>query len=145
MTRLAGPEDTAEVTRLVSALLVELGGAALDPKRAAKTWARLCADPALGFAVLGGSGPRSDSVCTVSFAHALRANGRYAIVQEMYVTPDLRSTGLGRETLALALRTARERGCPFVELGTPFQGERQIAFYQRSGFVNIGARLRCPL
>ncbi len=129
----------------MNALLVELGGAPLDPARAAETYARLCAEPDLGFAVLGAAGPRSDSVCTVSFAHALRANGRYAIVQEMYVTPELRSTGVGRETLALALATARERRCAFVELGTPFQGERQIAFYARSGFVNIGARLRCPL
>lgn len=143
--RIAEANDASEVTRLVSALMVELGGKPLDPDTAARTWARTCAEPDPGFAVPGASGGKSHSVCTVSFAHALRSGGRYAIIQEMYVTPELRSTGVGRETLELALRTARQRGCAFVELGTPFQGGRQIAFYARSGFVNIGARLRCPL
>jgi ribosomal protein S18 acetylase RimI-like enzyme len=143
--RLAGEKDGREVTRLVSALMVELGGRPLDPESAAKTWSHLCSEPELGFAVLGESAGQSHSVCTVSFAHAMRSTGRYAIVQEMYVTPALRSSGVGRQVLELALRAARERGCAFVELATPLEGERQIAFYRRSGFAVIGERLRRPL
>jgi GNAT superfamily N-acetyltransferase len=85
------------------------------------------------------------AVCTVSYAHALRSGGRYAIVQEMYVTPALRSSGVGRLVLELALATAKQAGCPFVELGTPPAGARQIAFYRRSGFAPVGERLRCAL
>ena len=143
--RLATGSDANEVVRLVSALLVELGGKALEPVRAAAVYGELFARPELGFVALAESDRQACAVCTVSFVHALRSAGRYAIVQEMYVSPELRSTGVGREVLALALAHARASGCPFVELGTPQQGARQIAFYRRSGFVSIGERLRCAL
>jgi GNAT superfamily N-acetyltransferase len=143
--RLADQNDAPEVLRLVSGLLLELGGKALEPRVATPVYQQLLREPGLGFAVLGESQTRAVAVCTVSLVHALRSGGRYAIVQEMYVEPELRGSGIGRDVLALALTRARELGCPFVELGTPFQGERQIAFYRRSGFVNIGARLRCAL
>ncbi len=83
--RLVQGSDTAEVVRLVSALLVELGGAALEPTRARSVYDELIARPELGFAILAESNGAGVAVCTVSFAHALRSAGRYAIVQEMYV------------------------------------------------------------
>lgn len=143
--RLAAPADSAEVVRLVSALLVELGGSALEPARAREVYAELVASHDLGFVALAESEGTVTAVCTVSWAHALRSQGRYAIVQEMYVAPELRSSGVGRRVLELALAVARERGCPFVELGTPAAGARQIAFYRGSGFVPVGERLRCRL
>lgn len=73
---------------------------------------------------------------------ALRSVGHYAIIQEMYVDPSARSSGVGMEVLRFALDHAVARGCAMVELGTPFHGERQIQFYQRAGFTNVGARLR---
>jgi GNAT superfamily N-acetyltransferase len=105
----------------------------------------MLARPELGFVFLAESGGTPAAVCTVSLVHALRAAGRYAIVQEMYVAPDLRSTGLGAQLLARALDHARSLGCSFAELGTPLGGERQIAFYRRSGFFPVGERLRCLL
>src|SRR5262245_38454650 len=110
--RLARASDAKEVVRLVSALLVELGGRALDPERAAAVYGELCARPELGFVALGERDGAACAVCTVSLVHALRSAGRYAIVQEMYVAPELRSTGIGRDVLALALARARELGCP---------------------------------
>ena len=74
------------------------------------------------------------AVCTVSFVDALRTAGRYAIIQEMYVDPGVRSSGVGIEVLWFALDHAISRGCAMVELGTPFHGDRQIQFYQRAGF-----------
>ena len=82
------------------------------------------------------------AVCTVSFVDALRSVGRYGIIQEMYVEPDRRSGGAGMAVLQFALEHAVARGCRMVELGTPYHGERQIRFYQRSGFTEVGARLR---
>ena len=143
--RLAERSDAAHVVRLVSALLVELGGQALEPTRAAAVYGELIARPELGFALLGESEDSASAVCTVSFAHALRSSGRYAIVQEMYVTPALRSAGLGRLVIDEAARRAREAGCPFVELGTPLAGTRQVEFYRRAGFHSVGERLRRAL
>ena len=143
--RLARSSDAAEVIRLVSGLLLELGGKALDPRSVAPEYDALLARPELGFVVLGESEGAARAVCTVSWVHALRSAGRYAIVQEMYVEPALRSSGIGRQVLDEATAIARAGGAPFIEFGTPFDGKRQIEFYRRSGFVSVGERLRRPL
>ncbi len=143
--RLAERRDVDEVLRLVSALLVELGGKALDPSTAGSVYQELVSTPELGFAVLGEDAGAARAVCTVSWVHALRAGGRYAIVQEMYVEPALRSSGIGKRVLEKVAAIVRERGALFIELGTPYDGKRQIGFYRRSGFVSVGERLRMVL
>jgi GNAT superfamily N-acetyltransferase len=143
--RLGERDDAGEVVRLVSALLVELGGRPLDPARAGAVYAEILARPELGFVFLAEEGGAGSAVCTVSLVHALRSAGWYGIVQEMYVAPERRSTGLGARLLHEALGHARKHGCAFVELGTPLGGERQVAFYRRCGFVPVGERLRCAL
>jgi ribosomal protein S18 acetylase RimI-like enzyme len=92
--------------------------------------------------MLTGPADSPDAVCTVSFVHAMRSLGRYAIIQEMYVVPERRSSGIGKELLEAALAAAIERGAAFVELGTPLHGTRQVQFYERSGFTSVGERLR---
>jgi GNAT superfamily N-acetyltransferase len=85
------------------------------------------------------------AVCTVSFLSSLRTHGRYAIVQEMYIEPEVRSTGIGTSVLRFALDHAVAAGCRLVELGTTVPGQRQIQFYERAGFRQVGARLRWTL
>ena len=144
--RLATPSDRDETLRLVSALLSELGGT--PPPAAAMTpvFDDLVSGGAAGFIVLGELAGDNDTcpvaVCTVSCLQALRTTGRYAIIQEMFVDPPYRSSGTGMQVLQYALAHAAAHGCRTVELGTPAQGERQIAFYRRAGFTEVGARLR---
>ena len=143
--RLAERADSGEVQRLVSALLIELGGKALEPRTAAAVYDELISRPELGFAVLGVHEGAARAVCTVSWVHALRSGGPYAIVQEMYVEPALRSSGIGKQVLEHAAALVRARGAPFLELGTPYDGKRQVEFYRRYGFVSVGERLRLAL
>lgn len=139
--RLATANDRDAALRLVVSLLLELGGTPpaddLGP-----VFDYLVAGDDAGFVVVGENGNRPVAVCTVSFVQALRAAGRYAIIQEMYVEPDARSSGVGMAVLRFALEQAVAGGCRLVELGTPFAGDRQIAFYRRAGFTEVGARLR---
>ena len=108
----------------------------------APAYARFADDGPSGFVALAEDGDQFTAVCTVSFVDALRSVGRYAIIQEMYVVPGVRSSGVGLELLQFALDHAISRGCAMVELGTPYHGDRQIRFYQRAGFTEVGARLR---
>ena len=73
---------------------------------------------------------------------ALRTGGRYAIVQEMYVDRSMRGSGIGAEVMRFVLGHASAVGCEVVELGTPVDGERAVAFYEGLGFRSVGARLR---
>ena len=160
--RLATPSDRNETLRLVSALLSELGGTPPPTEAMAPVFDNLVSGSDTGFIVLGeitgevdeaaearaasdldgGSEVRPIAVCTVSYLQALRTQGRYAIIQEMFVDPPHRSGGAGMQVLQYALAQAAAQGCRAVELGTPARGERQIAFYRRAGFTQVGARLR---
>lgn len=139
--RLATAKDRDAALRLVVSLLLELGGTP-PTDGLAPVFEELATGGDAGFIVIGEDGSRATAVCTVSFVPALRTAGRYAIIQEMYVEPDARSSGVGMAVLRFALEQAAARGCRVVELGTPFAGERQIAFYRRAGFAEVGARLR---
>ena len=140
--RLATALDRDDAIDLVRRLLAELGGTPAAAEAMAPVFSWFADDGPAGFVVLGEDDGRFVAVCTVSFVEALRSAGRYAIIQEMYVDPGARSSGVGMEVLRFALDHAIARGCAMVELGTPYHGERQIQFYQRAGFTNVGARLR---
>ena len=140
--RLATSADREVAIDLARRLLTELGGTPAPAEAMAPVFKSFADDGPAGFVVLGENGGQFVAVCTVSFVDALRTAGRYAIIQEMYVDPGVRSSGVGMEVLRFALDHAISRGCAMVELGTPFHGDRQIQFYQRAGFTNVGARLR---
>ena len=140
--RLATAQDRDAAIDLVRRLLTELGGTPAPAEAMAPVFGQFADDGPSGFVVLGEHEDRFVAVCTVSYVDALRSVGRYAIIQEMYVDPSVRSAGVGMGVLRFALDHAVARGCAMVELGTPFHGERQIQFYRRAGFTDVGARLR---
>ena len=140
--RLATTQDRDAAIGLVRRLLTELGGTPAPAAAMAPVYERFADDGPSGFVVLAVDGGQFTAVCTVSFVDALRSVGRYAIIQEMYVDPSVRSAGVGMKVLQFALDHAVSRGCAMVELGTPYHGDRQIQFYQRAGFAPVGARLR---
>ena len=140
--RLATSEDRDEALRLVRSLLVELGGNPAPADELHGVFDDLVSGRGAGFVVIAEEDGAARAVCTASFAKALRAAGRYFILQEMYVEPEFRSLGVGRAVIDFALAHAVTSGCQVVELGTPRSGDRQIEFYQRAGFAKVGARLR---
>lgn len=139
---VASGDDRKAVVELVGKLLAELGGTLPPPEDMALVFDEFTDGEDKGFVVLAESGGRGIAVCTVSFVQAMRTRGRYAIIQEMFVEQEWRSTGVGMEVLNVALKHAVARGCQTVELGAPYHGDRQIQFYKRAGFTEVGARLR---
>ncbi len=140
--KIATRADRDAVLDPVGNLLTEMGGTPPPVEVIGPVFDRFAVEPDEGFVVLGESDGRAIAVCTVSLLEAMRTRGRYAIVQEMVVEPEWRSTGVGMEVLKFALDYTTANGCQTVELGTPYRGERQTEFYQRAGFSEVGARLR---
>ncbi len=139
--RLATNEDRDEVLTLVRGLLFELGG---NPASAQALYGvfRSLVSGGGGFIVLAEVDGVPRAVCTASYTTALRTAGRYCILQEMFVESESRGSGVGQAVIEFALEHAADNGCEVVELGTPRRGSRQIEFYERSGFENVGARMR---
>lgn len=140
--KLANGLDCDEVIRLVNILLKELGFIQVDYNLARNVYQELAKDSDVGFVILAKEKDALHGICTVSIAHAMRTGGSYAIVQEMYVSPELRRRKLGEKLLSEALAHAKARGCSAVEVGTPPEGVLQSRFYKHLGFTRIGDRLR---
>ncbi len=141
--RLADLSESSDVATLVDRLIKELGGEGLPLDEASKACHRLISEPDSGAVVVGtdGSGKIS-AICCMSYQLATRTLGRYAIVQEMYVSPAFRSRGVGGDLFSYAQDVAAEAGCSVVELGTPPAGELQERFYESQGFSAVGLRMR---
>jgi GNAT superfamily N-acetyltransferase len=146
---IAGPDDAAIVCRLVDRLLRELGEegeetGALEVARLRGGWSAL--PPGAHTALLArlGSGGEAIGVATLSECFALYAGGLYGILNEMYVTPEQRSSGVGRLLIEAVKETARARGWRRVDVTAPeaLRFERTRRFYEREGFRFTGPKLK---
>ena len=140
--RLATKDDRDTALGLVRGLLIELGGNPAPATELFDVYDDLVSGGDAGFIVLAEEDGVAKAVCTASFQVAVRTVGRYCILQEMFVEPHARSSGVGKAVIDFALEHAVASGCEVVELGTPRVGERQIEFYERAGFESVGARMR---
>ena len=149
----AGPDEAAVVCSLVDRLLSELGEegeecGALDVARLRAGWSRLA--PGTHRALLawrgggGAAGREAIGVATLSECFALYAGGLYGVLNEMYVTPEHRSSGVGAALLDAVKETARARGWKRVDVTAPeaLRWERTRRFYEREGFRFTGPKLK---
>jgi ribosomal protein S18 acetylase RimI-like enzyme len=60
-----------------------------------------------------------------------------ALLEELYVRPQLRSQGIGGEVLQRALASARERGVTTFEINVDEGDVDAQRFYRRHGFTDI--------
>ena len=59
-----------------------------------------------------------------------------AYLQELYVAPERRGEGLGRELLEAAMELARASGATHIDLGTSEGDVAARGLYESSGFTN---------
>lgn len=81
---------------------------------------------------------------TLSEAFALYANGNYGIINEMFVVPEYRSTGVGAALLKAAIRIGRDRCWTRIDVTAP-EGEQWVRskhFYEKNGFTFAGPKLK---
>ena len=92
--------------------------------------------------LLARDGERVAGFIALSECRALYAEGRFGIIPELYVCPEHRSHGVGRELMAEAKRVACSKGWTRLEVTTPPlpQFDRTLSFYERQGFSRSGGR-----
>ncbi len=75
---------------------------------------------------------------------AIYAGGIFGEISELYVSPELRSQGIAGTLIERAVTLGSTRGWKRLEVGAPNQPnwKRTFDFYVRSGFEEVGPRLR---
>ncbi|WP_321845891.1 GNAT family N-acetyltransferase [Paraburkholderia bannensis] len=136
--------DAAAVAELVAALLTELGGVPGDLKSVAED-VLTRGDRVACFLAFDDHMPVG--VILLSEGYAMFARGAFGQITELYVRPELRSSGIAARLLEQAVKHGRERGWRRIDVGAPAQPQwsRTVAFYIANGFVDVGPRLKLAL
>jgi GNAT superfamily N-acetyltransferase len=133
MVRLAESRDAAVVAALLHDFNTEFDTPTPGVEVLAPRLETLLAGSAT-IALLAGDPP--SGVALVTLRPNVWFDGPVALLDELYVRPDLRGRGAGTALLARACAAVRERGAQLFEVNVdePDTGARR--FYERHGFVN---------
>ncbi|MCJ8311909.1 MAG: GNAT family N-acetyltransferase [Saccharospirillaceae bacterium] len=93
-------------------------------------------------AILGFEGNTAICVVTLAQTHALYAGGKVGLIQEFYVSPEHRSTGVGSKLVEQVRKHGLQQNWACIELCTPPLPEfkRALEFYQKNGLKPVGGR-----
>jgi ribosomal protein S18 acetylase RimI-like enzyme len=131
--RRAGPEDAAEVARLLHDFNREFGEPTPPVDVLAERALRMISEEEI-HVLLAGDGP--DGIAQLSFRTSIWSGEPDAYLQELYVVPARRGEGLGRALLDAAMELARERGATHIDLGTSEDDTAARGLYESTGFTN---------
>jgi GNAT superfamily N-acetyltransferase len=132
--RLAEVGDAAEVARLLHDFNTEFNtpspgadvlGARLRPLLAGRGT----------FAILAGS--PSVAVALVTLRTNVWYDGTVALLDELYVVPELRGHGIGTTVVELLVAQCRERGVDLIEINVDQGDVDAQRFYERHGFSGV--------
>lgn len=131
--RRAGPEDAAEIARLLHGFNTEFEEPTPDVATLTERSRRLL-DEGEMTVLLAGSGP--DGLSLLRFRPSLWLDGLEAHLAELYVVPALRGRGIGRALLEATIAIARETGAGGIDLNTGETDTAARALYESMGFTN---------
>ena len=82
------------------------------------------------------------AVATFTETYALYAGGKVGIIQEFFVSPKFKSTGVGSKLIGAVRDYGLKRGWSCMELCTPPlpEFERTLQFYKGNGLIPVGGR-----
>jgi GNAT superfamily N-acetyltransferase len=143
--------ESAEIAfEMVQKLLAELGEegdelGTLDAAKVLDAWTR--SQHAVHVFIARDSGGPPVGIMTIVESFAIYANGNYGIINEMYVVPSQRSSGVGRRLIQAVKEFGIERKWTRVDVTALESGRwaRTRAFYEREGFRFAGPKLKLLL
>lgn len=86
-------------------------------------------------ALVARRGDEAVGLCLYTYAFSGWRGRPGLFVEDLYVEPSERGTGLGRALLAAALRREADKDCTFVKLHVDRDNEGALGFYRRLGFA----------
>lgn len=77
-------------------------------------------------------------------SYAIYANGKFAVLNELYVKPQFRSQRLGEKLMQYAYELKEIKGWSRIEVSTPEESKwkRTLNFYLKEGFMQTGVKMK---
>jgi ribosomal protein S18 acetylase RimI-like enzyme len=136
----AGERDLAALLPLVDAFQRESGYASGDAALHASV-AELLRDKRDGCVLIARAGERPLGYAALCIGFSIEFRGRDAFVDELYVVPDARGSGLGRTLLRALEAEARAAGVRALHLEVEQHNAAARRLYEQEGFVALGREL----
>jgi GNAT superfamily N-acetyltransferase len=147
--RAASRGDAPAIAAAVAELLRELG--ATPPAAAALegTTRAMLDDSRAGALLVAEVDGVLVGVLAATWQTAIHIPGRYALIQDLWVSPSWRSRTIGADLLTALADQIRTLRIERVEVGLPKEGFAALsateAFYRANGFSPLGRRMRLVL
>jgi ribosomal protein S18 acetylase RimI-like enzyme len=90
-----------------------------------------------GLSVFLLAGPPHVGVAQLRFREYLHTGMPICYLEELYVVPDRRGEGHGKQMLQTAMEVARDRGATSIELNTAVDDTAARGLYESLGFTNL--------
>ncbi|HEX5739991.1 MAG TPA: GNAT family N-acetyltransferase [Pilimelia sp.] len=132
--RAAGAADAPVVAALLDDFNREFGCPTPGPAVLAERLRRLLPGPDVAALLTGAP---AVGVAVVSFRANVWYDGPVALLDELYVRPDLRGRRHGHSLLQAACALARERGADVLEINVDGGDTAARRFYEAHGFRNV--------
>lgn len=132
----ADPADRDEIlARLQEHLREEQVAVAVAPL--AQAVDGVLGDPEHGFFHVARTGHTVIGIAYVALVWSLQHAGRAAWLEQLYVVPEWRGQGVGRELFAAAMERARWKGCVAVDAEVTSDHARAEHLIQSEGFTPV--------
>ena len=132
----AAASDCRECSRLLVEQLAEHGVDA-SAEQLSRVLERVVADGARGFILLARDDRRIIGIAYVATILSAEHCGLVAWLEELYVTPSLRSCGIGTALITALLERAREMDIVAIDLEIDAGHSRAESLYRRFGFRRL--------
>jgi GNAT superfamily N-acetyltransferase len=131
LIRVATEEDAADIARLMIGFRDWWHRSEPDDAAFETGVRRVLADPNAEF-LLAGDPPAG--VCQLRFRYAIWTESEDCWVEDIYVEPGARGSGVGRALMEAAFDRARARGCSRMELDVNEANAAALTLYESLGF-----------
>jgi len=110
----------------------------LNPRRAADAFRSLLSDERLGRVWFIQSGSNDVGYVVLTFCYTMTYGGLSAVVDDFYIRPAFRGTGLGKTAMAEIRSFCESQGIRAMHVETGHDNAPALAVYRRVGFVDTG-------
>jgi ribosomal protein S18 acetylase RimI-like enzyme len=131
----AEPHEAEQVAALLVAFRDHIGHDWPSENSFLASVERLIEDPATEYLLAAAQpGDPASGVVQLRFRWSVWRASEDCLLEDLYVAPEARRSGLGRALLQAAIERARARGSRRIELDTAERNEPAVALYHSFGF-----------
>ena len=83
-------------------------------------------------------------IMTITECQSIYAGGKYGLIDEMYIKPEFRSKNIGTALIEKIKEVGREKKWKRIDVTAPTEDRwiRTVAFYEKSGFIYTGPKMK---